>query len=259
MTVLVTGGTGTIGSPVTSLLLERGEDVATLTRGGRAAVPGARPVVGDLLGEQSLGAAFEGVDTVIHAASPRGRKLVETTLRGTARVIEAARAAGVGHVVLISIVGVDRLRGFPYYRAKLAEEELLATSGVPFSVLRATQFHQLLAMLFGAARPVRLVPYPAGALLQPVDPAEVAGPLADLVPAGPSGRVPDVGGPEIRPAGEYAAQWRAARGGLGLPLPVPGRRIGPALRGGALTTPARRVGTTTFAQWLARDDAAGPG
>ena len=258
MTGLVTGGTGTIGAPVTRLLLERGEDVRTLTRGGRPAVPGARPVIGNLLGEQPLTAAFEGVETVIHAASPRGRKLVETTLRGTARVIEAACASGVGHVVLISIVGVDQLRGFPYYRAKLAEEELLKTSGVPCSVLRATQCHPLLAQLFGVARRVGLVPYPAGVLVQPVDPAEVATVLADLVPAGPSGRVPDVGGPEIRAAGEYAGQWRAARGGHGLPLPLPGR-VGAALRGGALTVQDRRVGTTTFAQWLARDDAAGPG
>jgi uncharacterized protein YbjT (DUF2867 family) len=255
MTILVTGGTGTIGAPVTRLLLERGETVRTLTRGGRPAVPGAEPVLGDLLGVQPLTTAFDGVDTVAHLAMARGRKLAATTLRAAARVVEAAAAAGVGHVVLVSIVGVDRLRGFPYYRAKLAEEELLATSGVPWSVLRATQFHPLLAALFAAPRAVRLVPYPAGVPMQPVDAADVAGPLADLVQTGPSGRVPDVGGPEVRPAGEYAAQWRSARGGVALPVPIPGR-VGSVLRAGALTVQDRRVGTTTFAQWLAGDDAA---
>lgn len=167
-------------------------------------------------------------------------------------MLEAERRAGVGHHVCISIVGIEHTP-VPYYEVKVAQERLVEGSGLPFSVVRATQFHQLIDELFEAAARFRLLPG-GSAILQPVDPAEVAGAVAEIAVAGALGGRTVVAGPRVEKLGALAAAWREARERRAaiVPAPLP-PRLGRALRGGSLTDPgAQRLGTEGFSGWLSK-------
>ncbi|MFF2780124.1 SDR family oxidoreductase [Streptomyces sp. NPDC058052] len=235
-TILVTGATGTLGRPLCARLAADGHEVRELSRGSRT-----YPV--DLRRGTGLDAALAGADTVVHcASSPRGGD--EEAAR---RLIAAARRAGVGHLVYISIVGVDRVP-LAYYRAKHAVEGLVEASGLGWTVLRATQFHDLVVQVLAAAAKVPLVmPVPAGVSDQPVDVREVADRLAELAEGDPAGRVPDLGGPEIVPFADLARAYLAATGRRRriLPVRLPGRTYRAFAAGGHLA-PARATARTPF-------------
>lgn len=241
-TFLVTGGTGTLGRLVTERLRSAGEhEVRVLSRR-------SQPYAVDLREGTGLAAAVAGVDTIVHcASSPHGGD--EQAAR---HLIEAAREARVRHLVYISIVGVDRVP-LGYYRTKLAVEGLIAESGLGWTVLRATQFHDLvLRVLHGAAAlPVMLLP--AGVADQPVEVSEVAARLTELACGAPAGRVPDMGGPEVRTLPELARAYLRASGRRRLLLNA--RLAGRAYQGfraGGHLTPDLAVGTVTFEQFLAK-------
>ncbi|MFJ5230604.1 SDR family oxidoreductase [Kitasatospora sp. NPDC088391] len=249
--LLVTGATGTLGGEV--LRLAAGRPVRALTR--RDAPPerdGADGVdwrTGDLTAGTGLDRALAGVDAVIHCASDPARP--GNDLPALRHLLAAADRAGVRHLVYVSIVGVD-LVPFRYYRAKLACEHLLAAAGPNWSVLRATQFPQLLdSMLAGLSR-LPVLPMPAGTPVQPVAPAEVAARLLELAAGDPVGRAADFAGPEVHDATDLAASWARAVGRRRRVLPVrlPGR-LGAALRAGGLTAPEHRAGTATWGDHLA--------
>jgi uncharacterized protein YbjT (DUF2867 family) len=140
---------------------------------------------------EGIETAAAGCDTIVHAATNAQWRARETEVEGTRHVVEAARKTG-AHLIYVSIVGVDRHR-MPYYKAKWVAEQVVEASDIPWTILRATQFHDLLDRILG----FRFVPVPRRTPFQPVDGAEVADVLADLVDAGPSGRAPDVGGPQV--------------------------------------------------------------
>jgi uncharacterized protein YbjT (DUF2867 family) len=158
--------------------------------------------------------------------------------------------AGRPHLVYISIVGVDRVP-VGYYKSKLEVERLVEGSGLPWTVLRTTQFHQLILrgceML--ARLPVLLVP--AATSFQPIDAGEVASRLAELATGPLAGRVPDMGGPEIRGAGDLARSYLEARGRRRRVLPVrlPGAAFA-GYRNGYHLAPDHAVGRVTFARFL---------
>lgn len=237
----MTGGTGTLGRLVTERLRTAGHEVRVLSRH-------AQPYAVDLReGGAGLDAAVAGVDTVVHCAStPRGGDE-----KAAGRLIAAAREAEVGHLVYISIVGVDAVP-LAYYRSKLAVERLVEGSGLGWSVLRATQFHDLVARLCAvlAASPVMLVP--AGVDDQPVEVGEVADRLAGLALGAPAGRVPDLGGPEVRSLESLALAYAAAAGKRRRVIRVPlFGRVYRGLRAGGHLTPAGAVGEGTFEEYLA--------
>ncbi|WP_026421527.1 SDR family oxidoreductase [Actinokineospora inagensis] len=231
MSVLVTGGTGTLG-----------RDVVRLLPGSRVLTRSGDGVRGDLLTGAGLTEALTGVDTVVHCATTLGRRDVDAT----AKLIEAAKDNQ--HLVYISIVGVDRVP-LPYYRAKLAAERLVEGSGLPYTILRATQFHQLIAKLFSAQR--FLLFYPA-LRFQPVDTGTVAGRLAELAGGQARGRVPDLGGPTVWSARELAGQYLAATGrrAARVPVSLPGKTFA-AYRSGHHLAPEHAEGTVEFADFLA--------
>ncbi|MFJ4624479.1 SDR family oxidoreductase [Streptomyces sp. NPDC088812] len=241
-TILVTGGTGTLGRLVSERLRADGHEVRVLSRH-------AQPYAVDLReGGPGLDVAVAGVDTIVHcASSPRGGDE-----RAAAHLIEAARRAGTGHLVYISIVGVDRVP-FGYYRSKLAVERLVAESGLGWTVLRATQFHDLLARLFETLSKVPVMPLPAGVSDQPVEVAEVAERLAELAAGAPAGRVEDLAGPQVRTVESLARAYLAAvgkrRAVVNVPLWGAAYR---AFRAGGHTAPDRAVGKGTFEEHLAR-------
>ncbi|MEU6808849.1 NAD(P)H-binding protein [Streptomyces sp. NPDC046831] len=240
-TILVTGGTGTLGRLVVERLRADGREVRPLSRHSPS-----HPV--DLReGGPGLDRAVAGADTIVHcASSPRGGDE-----EAAAHLIDAARRAGVGHLVYISIVGVDRVP-FGYYRTKLAVERLVEQSGLGWTVLRTTQFHDLLVQMFQALAkpPVMLVP--AGVRDQPIETAEVAGRLAELATGAPAGRVPDMGGPEVRTCESLARAYLRAAGRRRAVVTVP--LAGKAYRGfrdGGHLAPAHAVGKRTFEEYLA--------
>jgi uncharacterized protein YbjT (DUF2867 family) len=252
MRVAVVGGTGTLGSAVVKRLVARGDEVLALSRGASAGqLPaGASHRKVDLATGAGLDAALAGVEAVIDAANSQkqaGPVLVE----GTRRLLEAGAAAGVGHHLTISIVGCDRVP-IGYYRAKVAQEEALAAGEVPWSLLRATQFHPLLAGMFAAAARWRLRPTGA-AQVQPIDVGVVADRLAGAIHEPPAGRLPDLAGPEVRTLSDLSGAWARAEDRRLLPLRVPSLgKAGRALRDGGLCDPASAVPGPSFEEWLAR-------
>jgi uncharacterized protein YbjT (DUF2867 family) len=240
-TILVTGGTGVLGRHVTERLRADGHEVRVLSRH-------ARPYAVDLVaGGSGLDSALAEVDTVVHcASSPRGGDE-----RAAAHLIAAARRAGVGHLVYISIVGVDRVP-FGYYRSKLAVERLVEESELGWTTLRATQFHDLLVTLFEGLAKSPVMPVPAGVNDQPIAVAEVADRLAELAVSAPAGRVPDMGGPEILSLRTLARIHLAATGRRRALLTVPlfGKAYG-GFRAGGHLAPERAVGKGTFGEYVA--------
>ncbi|MER6432289.1 NAD(P)H-binding protein [Streptomyces sp900105245] len=240
-TILVTGGTGTLGRVVTDELRAGGHEVRVLSRH-------ARPYAVDLReGGPGLDTALAGVETVVHcASSPRGGDE-----KAAAHLIEAARRATVGHLLYISIVGVDRVP-FGYYRSKLAVERQIEDSGLGWTVLRTTQFHDLVvSVLRGLAKSPVLV-LPAGVADQPVEVTEVARRLAELAIAAPAGRVPDMGGPQVRSFDSLARSYLRATGRRRpiVRLPLFGKAYG-AFRAGGHLAPDHAVGKVSFEQHLA--------
>lgn len=190
MRVLVTGGKGDLRRRVVSRLEEQGHEVQVGTRSPQRETEFRFDLV-EGIGEGEL---REG-DTLVHLASDSFHP--DEDVRGTAALFEAAARAGVGHLVFMSIVGIDS-HPFRYYRTRKKIEEELEANGLPYSILRATQFHSFIARLvdeFGSR--FRAVPVPGGIPLRPVDADTVADRLAELVEAGPSGRVKDLAGPEV--------------------------------------------------------------
>jgi uncharacterized protein YbjT (DUF2867 family) len=238
--ILVTGGTGTLGRALVALLREQGHEPRVLSRH-----PGPDRLVGDLETGAGLGDALRGVDAVVHAATRAGHDVVQAATL-LAALSAAPRPA---HLVFVSIVGVDRVP-LSYYRDKVRVEQMIAAADVPWTVLRATQFHDLLAMLFRTVGRTPLLPVLAGARFQPVDVRDVARRLADLALGDPVGRAPDLGGPQVRSMADLARAWAAATGRrrVVVPVPLPGG-LARAVKAGGLLAPAQE-GRITFEEYL---------
>lgn len=245
-TTLVTGGTGTLGRAVVAGLLGTARDVRVLSRRQRTATDRRQSVTGDLRSGAGISDAVAGVSTIVHCATTNGRGDVEAART----LIAAARHADNPHLVYISIVGVDVVP-LGYYRAKLEVEELIAGSGLPWTVLRATQFHDLITRLFAAQRWAPVVLIPAGVRCQPIDVRDVAARLVELSAGAACGRVPDIGGPEVRGVRDLARAFLRATGRQRLmaQLPLAGKAVR-GFRAGGHLTPEHAVGQITYEQFL---------
>lgn len=248
-TIMVTGGTGTLGAHFVPLLRAAGPEVRVLTRHARPTADGVQYVACDLLAddEAPLRAALDGVDVVVHlAGGPKGDDVA------TAHLVHAAAAAQVRHLVLISVISADAVP-IGYFQRKLTSEQVVERSGVPFTILRAAQFHDL--ALFTAQKMAKLpvLPAPGGARWQPVDSGDVAARLVELALGEPAGMVPDMAGPRVYPLDELVRDYLRATGKrrLRLPVYVPGK-VGKVYRSGRnLTLTGATVGTRTWEEFLA--------
>lgn len=242
-TVLVTGGTGALGRLVVARLRDRGDDVRVLSR--RA---GAGTHVGDLTTAVGVADAARGVELVVHAASDTQR-LGRTDVEQTVHLLDAARDAG--HLLYISIVGIDRIP-FAYYRRKLDCEQTIASSGIPFTILRATQFHELVAFLLRGVERAPVAPLPLDFRFQTVAAAEVAERVAQLIGGEPSQSVVNFGGPEVLTLWQMATTWRGARGHPRtlIRLPLPGT-VARAFREGHNTCPDEADGRQRWTDFVA--------
>lgn len=221
MRVLVTGGTGVLGRRVVRELGALGAAVRGLSRSARPdGADGVEWAVGDLERGTGLDAALAEVDAVVHCATTGGEADAALDVRAARTLLAAAERAGVRHVVFPGIVGVEQAAFFPYYRARMEIESLLASSPVPHTILRATQFHELAAAFLRrlSVGPVLLAPL--GGALQPVDANTVAARLARAALDAPAGRLRDVAGPEVLSIAELARPWLEARGERRFVLPL---------------------------------------
>jgi len=252
MNMLVTGGTGTLGKLVVARLYETEHAVRVLSR--RASENG---FAGDLETGEGVDAALAGIDVVVHCAGSRkGDDVKASTL------VQAAARAGTRHIVNISVVGADRVpvvsgvdrAMFGYFASKLAAERVVAESGVPWTTLRAAQFHELMLTTARAMTKLPVVPVPAGTRFQPVAAGEVADRLVELALAAPAGLAPDMAGPRVLPMGDMLRAYLRARGKHRPVIPVwqPGRAAR-AFRAGANLAPDHAVGHLTWEEFLAAE------
>lgn len=196
--ILVTGGTGTLGRHVVRRLGNAKHDVRVLTRQAGKHADDVAFVTGDLLSNTGVDAAVDGVTTIIHCAgSQKGDDVA------TQNLVRAAARAGRPHLVYISVVGAERIpissrldrMMFSYYDMKRKAEQTVEHSELPWTTLRATQFHDLIFTLVSTLAKSPVVPVLSGVAFQPVDSDEVAARLVELALDPPSGLVPGMAGP----------------------------------------------------------------
>jgi uncharacterized protein YbjT (DUF2867 family) len=244
MRIAVAGGTGTVGREIVARARERGHDPVVLARSEGV----------DLETGSGLDGALEGVGAVIDAVGVATLQAAAARrfFRATAEnLVRAAQRAGLGHVVLLSIIGIDR-NPHGYYAGKVVEEEVVTASPVPWSILRAAQFHEFAGQIAGRAAlgPVQLAPR---GRVQPVAAASVAERLIEVVEAGPSGRVADLAGPREEELSDMVRTWVRSRGRRGpvVPASLPGAQMRGMRAGAQLPGAGADLRGPTFAEWLA--------
>lgn len=245
--ILVTGGTGTLGRLVVPQLRDKGYRIKVLSRHGREGGEGIEYVIGDLATGEGIEEAVAGAEIIVHCAgSSKGDEVKTRNL-----VRAAATQAEARHLVFISVVGADKT-GFGYFKSKLAAEQVVAESGIPWTTLRATQFHDLILTVVRAMSKLPVVPVPSGFRFQPVEAGEVAARLAELALGAPSGLVPDMAGPKVYSLKEFIRGYLRAshKRRLLIPLWLPGKGA-QSVRAGTNLAPDRAVGRRTWEEFLA--------
>ncbi|MEU1042093.1 SDR family oxidoreductase [Streptomyces sp. NPDC005551] len=245
--ILVTGGTGTLGRHVVPLLRAAGREVRVLNRSGGTSGDGVEYVAVDLLKGEGVEPALAGVETVVHLAG--GNKGDDTVARN---LVRAAQRAGVRHLVHISVIGADTMP-LGWFRTQLAAERAITDSGIPWTMLRAAQFHDLVLTMAEKMAKMPVVPVPGGLRFQPVDSREVAARLAELALGQPAGLVAPLAGPTVYPLGDLLRDYLEARGKRRplLPIRMPGK-AGRAYRAGEnLALRGNDVGKLTWETFLA--------
>jgi uncharacterized protein YbjT (DUF2867 family) len=239
----VVGGAGTVGRHIVDALRARAPEVRVLSRSSAS-----HPV--DLTTGEGLEAALAGVAVVVDASNGSQRNPRAVLVEGARRLLDAAHRAGVSHIVLVSIVGIEQVP-MGYYRAKIDQEQVVTSGPLAWSIVRSTQFHELVDAALSSLGRLRLGPRSA-VRLQPVSAREAGHAVAAAALDPQPGTTLTVAGPRAEEVTELSREWATAhrRGGLPVRLPLPGR-FGRPLRAGALTCehPDRR-GTVSFASWL---------
>lgn len=242
MKIAIVGGTGMLGSQVEKELHSRGHEVRILSRSS----PEYRI---DLITGEGLNRALQGCDVVIDASNATSNA-EEVLVNGTLRLLAAEQEAGVGHHVCVSIVGCEKMP-VGYLRAKAGQERAVEEGEVPWSIVRATQFHEYMAAMFAMLARWGILPIPR-ARVQTVAVAEVARAVAEAAVSAPSRARIEVAGPEVVDALDLARVWRSITGkrSLMFRLPLPGK-FGRILRDGAMTSKHSDIrGKVRFADCL---------
>ncbi|NNC12224.1 NAD(P)H-binding protein [Planctomonas sp. JC2975] len=261
--VLVTGGAGTLGTMVVDRLRDRGRTVRVVSRRGSGPRDDVEYVAGDLETGSGVADAVAGVDTIIHCAGSQkgdGEK--------ARRLVEAARAAGIRHLVYISVAGADRIpvhsktdhAMFEYFAQKREGELVIEKSGIPFTTLRATQFFELVLPVAESVAKLPVVPLPKKLRVQPIAANEVAGRLVALAEGAPAGYVPELGGPRVYTSHELVREYLRSEGRHRLIMSVglPGGAAKAVLHDAIISKGAER-GTATWEEFLAHRRAAAVG
>ncbi len=251
--ILITGGRGILGREIVARMKSTGHVIRVMSRRAAQMDTQVEWVQVDLESGAGLAQALQQVDIVVHCAT-NVFKTQQVDIDGTKHLLEQARTGQVKHVIYISIVGIDCIPTFPYYKAKLAAEQIVKESGVPYSILRATQFHTFPDMVLSPLRrgfwsPALLLRQES--LFQLIDAGEVADYLLPYITERAVGSIPDIGGPEVLKLGQIAKMWLEAQGLhrplLFVPAPLAFRE---GFRRGYNTVPERKYGSITWADYL---------
>jgi uncharacterized protein YbjT (DUF2867 family) len=246
MKIVIIGGTGLIGTKLTALLRADGHEVSPASPN-----TGVNTITGEGLAD-----AFSGADVVVDVAnSPsfEDEAVLDFFKTSGRNLLAAEAAAGIKHHVALSVVGADRLPDSGYMRAKAAQEKLIRESGIPYTILRSTQFFEFVGPIVQSAingEEVRLSP----ALLQPIASDDVAAALADVATAPPANGIVEVAGPEKIPLDVLGRQHLATRGEkLNVIADVHALYFGTRLDDRSLTPDGiPRLGAIRYADWLGK-------
>ncbi|MYU06521.1 NmrA family NAD(P)-binding protein [Streptomyces sp. SID8366] len=250
MKVAVIGGTGLIGSRV----------VEHLNAAGHEAVPHAKSTGVDILSGQGLDEAMAGAEVAVDvtnsptfdAASP---DFFRTSM---GHLLAAAEKGGVGHFVVLSIVGVDRVPELDYYRAKVLQENLVASGGIPYSIVRATQFMEFVDTIMSwtaDADSVRLPTTP----LQPIAAEDVTVAVSDVAVGSPLNGIQNIAGPDVFPLDELGRYTLSRKGDGRTVVTDPTAGMFAAVEGDALTDRQALLAPTHYSDWLDRPTAEASG
>ncbi|MDH6196662.1 uncharacterized protein YbjT (DUF2867 family) [Mycobacterium frederiksbergense] len=249
MRIAVAGATGNIGARVVAALQRSGHEVVPISRSGGV----------DLLTGEGLDAALAGVQAVVDVTSapPADRDSTVDYLGTATRNLLAAEArAGVGHHVLLSIVGIHEIEGNAHYAGKREQERLVEAGPVPWTIVPATQFHDFAEMVVGWTEqdgPDGVTAPIAPLLVQPIAPDDVATVLTEVVVGDPRGRYVDVAGPQTQDLVDMARRTLAVRGREVTLVPTWSSVFGVQMAGNALLPgDGARIAPTTFEDWLAQ-------
>jgi uncharacterized protein YbjT (DUF2867 family) len=244
MRIAVAGATGNIGQLT----------VAALERAGHQIVPVSRKAGVDAYTGDGLDAALRGADAVIdvtNTSSADEAGIVEYFGTITRNLLAAGERAGVRHHVLLSIVGIDHGQRVPHYAGKREQERLVTAGPVPWSIVRATQFHDFAAMVAGWARQDGTATI-APLLVQPIAHGDVAAVLAEIAAGAPLRAVLDIAGPRTEDLVDMARRTFGVRGEDVTLVPTWRGIFGLDMAGEVLLPgDGARLGATTFDDWLA--------
>jgi uncharacterized protein YbjT (DUF2867 family) len=247
MKIVVIGGSGLIGKKLVSILQERGHQA-------KPASPSSG--VNTLTGE-GLKEALAGADIVVdvtNSPSFADDPVMQFFKTSTRNLLAAEAAAGVRHHIALSIVGADRFPDSGYMRAKVVQEDLIKSSGTPYTIVRATQFLEFLGSIAGAGAPGDIVRLPTGPI-QPIAAEDVSAALADVAEKPPLNGFIELAGPEALPLATFVGRFLAATGDTRKIVPdSQARYFGTLLDSRGLTPDGDnpRIGPTRFEQWMSR-------
>lgn len=250
MKIVVIGGTGLIGSKVVAELVERGHEAVAASPNS-----GVNTLTGEGLAEALLGA--DVVVDVSNSPSFAPDDVMDFFTTSTTNLLSAEREAGVAHHVALSVVGADRLPDSGYLRAKVAQERLIAESGQPYTILRATQFYEFVRRIADEATVDGTARVSTG-LMQLIAAADVSAAVARAAQAEPANAIVEIGGPEKLGMDELIRRGLVAAGDTRAVVSDPeAPYFGTKLTGDELTPgPDAELSTLTFADWLAAQSAA---
>ncbi|MFE2936893.1 SDR family oxidoreductase [Streptomyces sp. NPDC059278] len=241
MKVAVIGGTGLIGSQV----------VKKLNAAGHEAVPHAQSTGVDVISGQGLDEAVAGADVVVNLTnSPTFDEASPAFFRASMdNLLAAAGSGGVGHFVVLSIVGTDRVPELDYYRAKALQEDILAAGPIPYSIVRATQFMEFIDAVMSWTTDGDTVRLPATPI-QPIAAEDVADAVAEVAAGAPLNGIRNIGGPEVFGLDELGRITLSRKGDGRTVVTDPTAGMFAAVKGDVLTDRNAHLAPTHYADWL---------
>ncbi|MEV0178049.1 NAD(P)H-binding protein [Streptomyces sp. NPDC050625] len=241
MKIAVIGGTGLIGSQV----------VRNLNAAGHEAVPHSQSTGVDVISGRGLDEAVAGADVVVNLTNSPTFDEASPAFFQTSmdNLLAAAHKGGVGHFVILSIVGVDQVPELDYYRAKALQERLLAAGPIPYSIVRATQFMDFMDAVLSWTSDGDTVRLPATPI-QPIASKDVAAAVSDVAAGAPLNGIRNIAGPEVFALDELGRITLAHKGDNRTVVTDPTAGMFAAVKGDVLTDENARLATTRYTDWL---------